>query len=120
MCCPRARRAVRAIEDVREARDPPAVTRPQRIQRLATVAVLCLCSASCGLYFRSGIRLYYRKAVLAQDRIRLDVPYAGPSSTAKQRLNLFLPVAPSAGTPPAAVPFVVFIHGGNWDGGDRN
>ena len=85
------------------------------IKRIAAVVALCGLSASCGLYYRGGIALYYREAALAPGLNRLDVPYAGPSSTPKQRLNLFLPDGGAA-----AKPFVLFVHGGNWDGGDRN
>ena len=85
------------------------------IKRIGVVAVLCALSASCGLYYRAGIALYYREAPLAPALTRLDVPYAGPTSTAKQRLNLFLPAGGGV-----EKPFVVFVHGGNWDEGDRN
>jgi acetyl esterase/lipase len=74
-------------------------------------------SVSCGAYYWAGIRLYYRQADLAASQVRRDIPYAGPTSTAKQRLNLFIP-APTAGR--HTVPFVMFVHGGNWDEGDRN
>ena len=85
------------------------------IKRISVVAVLCALSASCGLYYHAGIALYYREAPPVPARTRLDIPYAGPSSTPKQRLNLFLPA--SGGV---EKPFVVFVHGGNWDEGDRN
>ena len=85
------------------------------IRQVAAFVTLCGLSASCGLYYRGGIALYYREAALAPALTRLDVPYAGPSSTPRQRLNLFLPTGGGA-----EKPFVVFVHGGNWDGGDRN
>lgn len=85
--------------------------------RIVTLAVLCLFSASCGAYYWAGIRVYYRKADLAAAQIRRDIPYAGAASTPKQRMNLFLPEA-TAGRP--ALPFVVFVHGGNWDAGDKD
>ena len=85
------------------------------IKRTAAVILLCGLSASCGLYYRAGIALYYREAALAPALTRLDMPYAGPSSTPKQRLNLFLPAGEGV-----KKPFVVFVHGGNWDAGDRN
>lgn len=87
---------------------------PGAAARIATLVTLCAMTAACGLYYRAGIGLYYREAKLPDSQVRLDLPYAGPSSTAKQRLNLFLPAAA------AARPFVVFVHGGNWDEGDRN
>ena len=82
--------------------------------RVVTLVSLCALSTSCALYYRAGIRLYYREATLPESQMRLDIPYAGPSSTTKQRLNLFLP------STPGRHPFVVFVHGGNWDAGDRD
>lgn len=84
------------------------------IARITSLVALCALATSCALYYRAGIGLYYRNAALPTSQIRLDIPYAGPASTPKQRLNLFLPKA--EGTHP----FVVFVHGGNWDAGDRN
>lgn len=85
------------------------------VKRIAAVITLCGLSAACGIYYRAGIALYYREAALAPALTRLDVPYAGPSSTPGQRLNLFMPAGEGGERP-----FVVFVHGGNWDGGDRN
>lgn len=80
------------------------------------LVTLCLLSASCGVYNWTGIRLYYRKVDLPTSQVRRDMPYAGPASTPRQRLNLFAPL-PQHGQ---AAPVVIFVHGGNWDGGDRN
>ena len=84
------------------------------IPRIAIVVTLCALSTSCALYYRAGIGLYYRKAAVPATQVRLNIPYAGPSSTSKQRLNLFLPAVPDGR------PFAVFVHGGNWDAGDRD
>ena len=84
------------------------------IARMGILAAACALSASCGLYYTAGIRLLYRKAELPPSgRVVRDLPYAGANSTASQRLNLFLP-------PGKGWPFVVFVHGGSWDAGDRN
>ena len=69
-------------------------------------------SASCGLYYRGGIALFYRKADLPPNQIQRDIPYAGDASTARQRLNLFLPTG-------KGWPLVVFVHGGSWDDGEK-
>ncbi len=82
------------------------------------ILILLLGSAlasACGVYYRGGIKLYYRKAEIPDARVLRDIPYAGPSSGPKQRLNLFLPEAAVR-----SWPVVMFIHGGNWDGGDRD
>ena len=84
-----------------------------RLARAAAVALVTAATASCALYYRAGIGLLYRKTELPASQIVLDVPYAGPSSTPSQRLNLFLP----AGT---GWPLVVFVHGGSWDEGSKD
>lgn len=81
--------------------------------RIAALAAACVLSVSCGAYYWAGIRLYYREADLPAPQIRRDIAYAGAASSAKQRLNLFLPSG-------RGWPLVVFVHGGNWDEGDRN
>lgn len=81
--------------------------------RTSALVLACLVTSACGLYYRTGIRLYYRKAEVPDERVRRDLPYAGPASAPKQRLNLFLPTG-------KAWPVVLFVHGGNWDEGDRN
>ncbi len=72
-------------------------------------------SSGCALYYRGGIKLYYREAGIPAARVLRGIPYAGPSSGPKQRLNLFLPEPGISGWP-----VVIFIHGGNWDEGDRD
>ena len=72
-------------------------------------------SSGCGVFYRAGIKLYYRKAEIPAARVLRDIPYAGPSSGTKQRLNLFLPETTARNWP-----VVMFIHGGNWDEGDRD
>lgn len=81
--------------------------------RSAAFALLCLMSVSCGLYYKAGIGLFYRRVELSPSQVRLDLPYAGPESSPRQRLNLFLP----GGT---GWPVVVFVHGGSWDAGEKD
>lgn len=88
----------------------------QKIRRASGrlwVLALCVSSTSCALYYRAGIGLLYEKVDLPPAQVRRDIPYAGPASDAKQRLNLFLPDGKDFS-------FVVFVHGGSWDEGDRN
>ena len=47
--------------------------------------------------------------------VRRDVPYADTTNP-KQMLDLYLPKARSD----KPNPMVVFIHGGGWEGGDKN
>ena len=81
--------------------------------RFALLCLACLASASCGLYYRAGIGLFYERAELAPAQIQLNVPYAGPASHPRQRLNLFRP----GGT---GWPLVVFVHGGGWNDGEKD
>lgn len=83
------------------------------VGRVAMVAAAAFVTVSCGLYYRAGIGLFYREAKLPSAQIRRDVPYAGPASTPRQRLDLYLPADPGA-------PFVVFVHGGSWDEGSKD
>jgi acetyl esterase/lipase len=48
-------------------------------------------------------------------RTILDIPYAATDNP-RQRLDLLLP---ESRTPDAALPVVVFVHGGGWRGGDK-
>ncbi|MDQ3171105.1 MAG: alpha/beta hydrolase [Acidobacteriota bacterium] len=91
----------------------PSWSGAARVARAATVVLMTVASTSCALYYRAGIGLLYRKAELPASRVILDVPYAGPGSTASQRLNLFLPER-------TGWPLVVFVHGGSWDEGSKD
>ena len=81
--------------------------------RLAVFCLACGMSASCALYYRAGIGLFYRKADLPASQIDLDIPYGGPASHPRQSLNLFLPAG-------RGWPLVVFVHGGSWDAGEKD
>lgn len=81
--------------------------------RVSALLLACVIISSCGVYYRTGIRLYYRKAEIPDERVLRDLAYAGPASAPKQRLNLFLPTGKDW-------PVVLFVHGGNWDEGDRD
>ena len=83
--------------------------------RFALLA-LVLAFSGCGFAARIGVGLFYDTAPLPEANVRRDVAYL-PDGASKHRLNLFLPIADSVrGTPPT----VVFVHGGNWDSGDRD
>lgn len=87
----------------------------RRICALVLLAAAGALSSGCALYYRGGIKLYYREASVPAARVVRGIPYAGPASGPKQRLNLFLPEPGISGWP-----VVLFIHGGNWDAGDRD
>jgi acetyl esterase/lipase len=38
----------------------------------------------------------------------------------RQRLDLYRPAPPRAGTPPSGLPIIVFIHGGSWQSGEKD
>ncbi|HEX8298447.1 MAG TPA: alpha/beta hydrolase [Rubricoccaceae bacterium] len=82
--------------------------------RLALLAAFVLALGGCSLASRVGVGFFYDTADLPEAQIRRDVAYL-PDGDSKHRLNLFLP-APGA----PARPTVVFVHGGNWDSGDRD
>lgn len=62
-----------------------------------------------------GVRVLYRHADLPASQIRLDRSYAPRTSPTEpaQRLDLYLPAGRDW-------PLVVFVHGGNWDRGDKS
>ena len=91
----------------------PARSGTARIAHAAAIVLVTAATASCALYYRAGIGLLYRKTELPASQVVLDVSYAGPASTAYQRLNLFLATG-------AAWPLVVFVHGGSWDEGSKD
>ena len=72
-----------------------------------------LFATGCGVVYRAGIKLYYRPATIAPDSVVRDVPYVAGSTDPLQRLNFFKPAQRD-------FPIVVFIHGGNWDSGDKD
>ena len=86
--------------------------------RLLTVALavaLGSCALSgCSLATRAGIGLFYEKADLPGSQIARDVCYvaAAPCDT-RHTLDLYQPVGKQW-------PVIVFVHGGNWDSGDKN
>jgi acetyl esterase/lipase len=60
-----------------------------------------------------GIALLYKKAPLPDAQVKYDVPYVDQSPLAEQRLDLFLPTGTNW-------PVFIFVHGGNWDAGDKD
>jgi len=79
----------------------------KRVLGLASTAVVLW-----AVWFWPARRNYYSKR--AEVRYRLDVPYVVGSSNPKQQLDLYLPLAATAG-----FPIVVFVHGGYWSALDR-
>jgi acetyl esterase/lipase len=72
-----------------------------------------LFEAGCGVVYRAGIKLYYKPAAIAADGVVRDIPYVTGSVDPMQQLNFFKPAT-------AGFPVVIFIHGGNWDSGDKD
>ena len=84
--------------------------------RLAVLVLLAATLGGCRLLAGPVVGIFYDTADLPEANVRRGVAYL-PDNTDKHRLNLFLPLADSVrGTPPT----VVFVHGGNWDSGDRD
>lgn len=77
---------------------------------IALVLGLCGCTSAVE---RAGIALFYKKENLPESQIRRDIGYRKDSTLPKHRLDLFLPATTNW-------PVLVFIHGGNWDEGDKN
>jgi acetyl esterase/lipase len=80
---------------------------------LALTLLPALFAAGCGVAHRAGIKLYYKPAAIAPDRVVRDVPYVEGSIDPRHRLNFFKPAT-------REFPIVIFIHGGNWDSGDKD
>ena len=72
-----------------------------------------LAAAACGPIHRLGIKLYYTPVAIAASQVTRDVPYVAGSTDPYQRLNFFRPATDG-------FPVVVFVHGGNWDSGDKD
>jgi acetyl esterase/lipase len=68
--------------------------------------------AGCAVVDHVGIALFYKRAPLPDAQVKYDVSYVEHSLLAKQRLDLFLPKGTNW-------PVFVFVHGGNWDAGDK-
>lgn len=77
------------------------------------LSLAALFEAGCGVVYRAGIKLYYKPASIDAGRVVRDVPYVAGSTDPMQQLNLFRPAQSN-------FPVVVFIHGGNWDSGDKD
>jgi acetyl esterase/lipase len=69
----------------------------------------------CSLATRAGVAVLYEKADLPAAQITTDICYtsAPPCDSSKHTLDLYRPAAPGW-------PVIVFVHGGNWDSGDKN
>lgn len=77
---------------------------------LAIVALL----AGCSLVTRAGVGLLFEKADLPASQIVRDLCYtSAPCDSPRHTLDLYRPAA-------QAWPVIIFVHGGNWDSGDKN
>lgn len=78
---------------------------------LATVTAL----AGCSLLTRAGVGLLYERADFPAAQTASDICYtaATPCDTPKHTLDLYRPAA-------AGWPVIIFVHGGNWDSGDKD
>jgi acetyl esterase/lipase len=92
------------------------------VRRAVILAVLATwLEAGCGVVYRAGIKLYYKPAAIAAAQVVRDVPYVAGSKDPLQQLNFFKPAGlPAGALAKAGFPVVVFIHGGNWDSGDKD
>lgn len=83
--------------------------------RLAVLLGLSITLPGCDPIVAAGVRLLYRRADLPPSQIRSDISYLPGVDTADQarRLDLYMPGA-------TAWPLILFVHGGNWDSGDKN
>jgi len=77
------------------------------------LSLAALFEAGCGVVYRAGIKLYYKPAAIASGDVVRDIPYVAGSADPMQRLNFFRPAQSN-------FPVVIFIHGGNWDSGDKD
>jgi len=83
--------------------------------RIASCFALLLSLIGCAPFVAIGVRVLYRRAELPRAQIRKDIAYlAGTDAQgAAHRLDLYLPAGRDW-------PLIVFVHGGNWDAGDKN
>jgi len=84
------------------------------VLRLLAV-VLAVAVGGCSLATRAGVALLYEKADLPASQIVRDVCYAAvsPCDTPRHTLDLYQPTG-------KAWPVIIFVHGGNWDSGDKH
>ena len=76
---------------------------------------LAVALGGCSLATRAGVALLYDKADLPVSQIVRDLCYtaSSPCDTPRHTLDLYQPAG-------KAWPVIVFVHGGNWDSGDKN
>ncbi len=83
--------------------------------RIALCFALLLPLMGCAPVVAIGVRVLYRRAELPRAQVREDVRYQAGSDANDDahRLDLYLPAG-------GDWPLIVFVHGGNWDAGDKN
>ncbi|MEO5989266.1 MAG: alpha/beta hydrolase [Candidatus Eisenbacteria bacterium] len=81
----------------------------------AALLVLLSCLSGCEPVIALGVRLLYRRAELPAAQVRSDIRYLPRTDAADEahRLDLYMPRG-------MGWPLLVFVHGGNWDTGDKN
>ena len=83
--------------------------------RIALPSALLLTLIGCAPVVAIGVRVLYRRVDLPRAQIREDIRYraGADGGDAAHRLDLYLPTGRDW-------PLIVFVHGGNWDSGDKN
>jgi acetyl esterase/lipase len=87
---------------------------PGATGRAAAAAKQIVAMLKTEIVYRVGMPFLYRQAHLDEDRIVRDLAYRADDAACerKHRLDLFRPEGEDW-------PVLVFVHGGNWDSGDR-
>lgn len=83
--------------------------------RMARCLVFLLPLMGCAPVVAIGVRVLYRRAELPRAQIREDIRYQAGTDAKDDahRLDLYRPAGRDW-------PLIVFVHGGNWDAGDKN
>ena len=83
--------------------------------RIASCSALLLTVIGCAPFVAIGVRVLYRRAELPRAQIREDIAYLAGTDAQDDahQLDLYLPTGRDW-------PLIVFVHGGNWDAGDKD
>ncbi len=83
--------------------------------RIASCSALLLTLIGCAPLVAIGVRVLYRRVDLPRAQIREDIRYRAGADAQDDahRLDLYLPTG-------SDWPLIVFVHGGNWDAGDKD
>ena len=88
---------------------------PSRFRLMLLTSFAAMFACSCSAVTAVGVHFLYRRAELPPAQIVRELCYVGTDDcdTGKHRLDFYLPASKHW-------PVVVFIHGGNWDSGDKS